>query len=72
MIYPPQMTAFDIMQFEYEYNKYLDIQHNEGQFWELNSRCQILSDEEKENEIFLTWAETDAACAAKQQFRNYY
>lgn len=45
MYYPSDMTDDDIMEFEYEYNKYLDEDRAEGQYWTLNAELQIVGDE---------------------------
>lgn len=42
MNYPADMTAEDIMEFEYEYNRYLDIQEGRG-FWEINAELQLIA-----------------------------
>lgn len=44
MRYPSEMTADDIMQFEYEYNRLRDIEDNLGQYWEINAECQIVAE----------------------------
>ena len=41
MYYPPYLTGDAIMEFEYEYNRYLDIERGEGQFWEVNAELQL-------------------------------
>lgn len=45
MNYPADMTAEDIMQFEYEYNRLLDIEHGEG-FWAVNDLLQVIANEQ--------------------------
>jgi hypothetical protein len=45
MKYPDFMNIDDIMEFEYEYSKLIDIERNEGQFWAINAEMQILSQE---------------------------
>lgn len=45
MRYPEDMTADDIMEFEYEYNMYLDMEREEGQYWAVNAELQLVSDE---------------------------
>ena len=44
MRYPAEMTAQDIMEFEYEYNRIRDMEEGVGQFWEVNAECQIVAD----------------------------
>lgn len=50
MYYPPEMTAEEIEQFEYEYNKRLDIERNEGQFWAVNAELQVVAHDELERD----------------------
>lgn len=45
MYYPADMTAEEIMEFEYEYNRLLDIERNEGQWWSVNAELQLVADE---------------------------
>ena len=44
MIYPAEMTQEEIEQFEYEINKIIDIERDEGQFWAVNAELQIVAD----------------------------
>lgn len=48
MYYPADMTAEEIMEFEYEINKIIDIENDEGQFWAVNAELQILQEETRE------------------------
>ncbi len=48
MIYPPEMTAEEIEQFEYEINRIIDIERNEGQFWAVNAELQEIAHDELE------------------------
>lgn len=48
MQFPAEMTAEEIEQFEYEYNRYLDIELDEGQFWAVNAECQIVAEEQRQ------------------------
>jgi hypothetical protein len=41
MNYPADMTQDEIMQFEYEYCRWLDMTAGEGQYWEVNALLQI-------------------------------
>ncbi len=43
MYYPPEMTAEEIEQFEYELNRQIDIERNEGQFWAVNAELQVIA-----------------------------
>lgn len=51
MWYPEDMTADDIAEFEYEYNRLLDMERNEGPFWAVNAECQVVADLQREQEI---------------------
>jgi len=48
MQYPEYFTAEDIMEFEYEYARYLDIERHEGPFWEINAELQVAADQDRE------------------------
>ena len=48
MYYPADMTQEDIEQFEYEYNRLLDMERNEGQFWAVNAELQVAADAVRE------------------------
>ena len=48
MQYPEYFTAEDIMEFEYEYDRYLDIERHEGPFWEINAELQVAADQDRE------------------------
>lgn len=50
MIYPEDFTADDIMEFEHEYNRYLDIQAG-FDFWEINAELQLVAQEQQEQEV---------------------
>lgn len=45
MFFPPEMTADEIMEFEYELNRHIDITRNEGLWWAVNAECQIVAEE---------------------------
>jgi hypothetical protein len=47
MFYPDHMTADDIIEFEYEYNRLRDIQEGVG-FWEINAELQVVAKEQQE------------------------
>jgi len=47
MYYPQDMTADDIMEFEYEYNRIRDIEDGVG-FWEVNAELQVIGQEDQE------------------------
>ncbi len=51
MRYPEDMTADDIMDFEYELNKQIDIAREEGQFWAINAELQIVADLQRDQEL---------------------
>lgn len=51
MFYPPEMTAEDIEQFEYEVNRLLDTERGEGQFWAVNAELQLIADEVREAQL---------------------
>lgn len=48
MHYPEDMTADDIMEFEFEINRVIDMDRGEGQFWAVNAELQLVSDEIRE------------------------
>ena len=48
MYYPAGMTADDIMEFEFELNRQIDIERNKGQFWVKNGECQVVADEQRD------------------------
>ena len=52
MFFPDYFTAEDIMQFEYEYARYLAIENNEGDFWEVNAELQVIAQEQQQQEFF--------------------
>ena len=51
MNYPVDMTADDIMSFEYDYNRLLDMEYNEGYYWIENTQCQLAINEELDSRI---------------------
>ena len=51
MFYPESMTEQEIMEFEYEINKIIDIERGEGQFWAENAECQIVAEEQRQLDI---------------------
>ena len=50
MYYPPEMTAEEIEQFEYEINKMIDKERGEGQFWAVNEELQVIAYDELERD----------------------
>ena len=48
MIYPDYFTQQDIMEFEYELNRLIDIERGEGPFWEINAELQVVAQEQQE------------------------
>ena len=48
MFYPDYFTADDIMEFEYEYARYLEIENNKGPFWEINAELQVVAQKQQE------------------------
>ena len=50
MYYPAEMTEDEIMEFEYEMNKIIDIERGEGPFWEVNAELQIAGQARAEEE----------------------
>jgi hypothetical protein len=48
MYYPAEMTAEEIMEFEYEVNRQIDMERGEGQFWAENAECQIVADQQRD------------------------
>lgn len=47
MLYPSDMTPEDIMEFEYEYNRFRDIEEGLG-FWEVNAELQVVAQKQQE------------------------
>jgi len=52
MFFPDYFTADDIMQFEYEYARYLAIENNEGDFWAVNAELQVVAQEQHQQDLF--------------------
>lgn len=50
MFYPPEMTDEEVMEFEYEINRAIDIERGEGQFWAENAELQVLAHDELERD----------------------
>ena len=50
MFYPPEMTEQEIMEFEYEINRQIDIERGEGQFWAVNAELQVVAHDELERD----------------------
>lgn len=50
MHYPEDMTADEIMEFEYELNRQIDIERGEGQFWAENAELQLIAYDELERD----------------------
>ncbi len=46
--FPADMTADDIMEFEFEYGRWCDEVDGRGQFWAENAECQIVAAEQHE------------------------
>lgn len=51
MQYPMYFTAEDIMEFDYEMNKVIDMAREEGQFWAVNAELQIVAEELREQNL---------------------
>lgn len=51
MYYPEDMTQEEIEQFEYELNRLIDIERDEGQFWAVNAECQVVADLQREAQL---------------------
>ena len=49
--YPADMDAQDIMEFEYEYNRILDEEREEGLYWALNAELQVVAQEQQLDEV---------------------
>lgn len=47
MFYPEEMTADEIMEFEYEINRQIDIAREEGQFWAVNAELQVVAEQQR-------------------------
>ena len=45
MYFPEDFTADDIMEFEYELNRWIDIERDEGEFWAVNAELAELANE---------------------------
>lgn len=50
MRYPEDFTAEDIMEFEYEYSLYLDLE-DPYSLESINRECQIVAQEQREQEL---------------------
>ena len=50
MTYPEYFTAEDIMEFEFEYNLYLDLQ-DPYSLPSINAELQVLADQEREQRL---------------------
>lgn len=50
MRYPEWMTEEEIMEFEYELNRQIDIERGEGQFWAENAELQVIAHDELERD----------------------
>ena len=50
MFYPPEMSEQEIMEFEYEINRQIDIERGEGQFWAVNAELQVIAHDELERD----------------------
>ena len=51
MQYPENMTREDIEQFEYELNRTLDMDRDEGLYWAVNAELQIAAMEQRDREL---------------------
>jgi hypothetical protein len=58
MRYPADMSEFDIMEFEYEYNRILDIEQDIG-FEMVNFECAIVADQQQQEVIDGLYDEQD-------------
>lgn len=48
MFYPEEMTREEIEQFEYEYNRFVDMDRGEGPYWAVNAELQVIAAEQRE------------------------
>lgn len=46
-----EMTERELMEYEYEYGRWLDEIYDEGQFWAINRECQAVADLQREQEL---------------------
>lgn len=51
MWYPSDMTAHDIMEFEYEFNRLIDIARGVGFYWEINAECQVVAEKQQQETV---------------------
>ncbi len=49
--FPEDMTAEDIMEFDYELARWADEVRGEGQFWAENAECQIVAELQRNEEL---------------------
>ncbi len=50
MLYPEYFNDADVMEFEYEYNRYIDLQEP-GSLEAANAECQIVAEEQRLAEL---------------------
>lgn len=51
MWYPVEMTADEIAEVQYELNRLIDMERNEGQYWAENAALQVLAAELQEQKL---------------------
>lgn len=51
MQYPVEFTADDIMEFDYEYQRWADMVDSRGQFWAVNAELMIVAEEQRLTEF---------------------
>lgn len=48
MYFPADMTADEVMEFEYWLNRQIDIERREGQFWAENAELQVVAEDQRD------------------------
>lgn len=48
MWYPVEMTADEIAEVQYELNRLIDMERNEGQYWAENAELQVAAQEQQD------------------------
>lgn len=48
MWYPMEMTADEIAEVQYELNRLIDMERNEGQYWAENAELQVAAQEQQD------------------------
>lgn len=51
MRYPPEMTLEDIMNFEYELGRVIDMERGVGFYWEINADCQVVAEKQQQEMV---------------------